>query len=230
MKEMEVQQRHGSPNKPSAQFERPTPPRTFSHDQTSSPPVHQQSGFPRTGREPLERDRSGSDSSRDGHDRQRRMPLRGVSTSSDSRAIMTSHPVSQSPTRNRKRDLSEPMYLQNRGDFSDSRMHPSNLPVAAFSTPNLHAPPTTAPPLPPINPRRKNGMPTQGLRGGDAAGHAGHGDAFYDDSGDEQRRQLSRATIEQNDERHRQYPPAPSHRPPLPRGNMSSNSLPGGMI
>ncbi|KAJ3477477.1 hypothetical protein NLG97_g8827 [Lecanicillium saksenae] len=128
---------------------------------------------------------------------------------------MMPHTGSQSPTMNKKRDISEPTYL------SDNRLHPSSLPGATVSTPNLHAP-TGAPPLPPINPRRKNGLGGPSRRSGEQSSGP---DGSYDESGDE-RRPLYRATSDQN----AHYPPAPTHRPPLPHANMSSNSLPGGMI
>ncbi|OAA79275.1 hypothetical protein LEL_02761 [Akanthomyces lecanii RCEF 1005] len=221
MKEQEVQQRHGgSPQKPSPRLDRPTAP--FSPDRSGSPPQYQQANFSRGGQVASERDRSGSESSRDERERQRRMAPRGVSSSSDTRTMMSSHVSNQSPTTNKKRDISEPTYL------SDRRFHPSSLPGATVSTPNLHAP-TGAPPLPPINPRRKNGLagPSRGSGEQTAPGHV---DGSYDESGDEQRRQFYRATSDQNCERSRQYPPPPTHRPPLPHANMSSNSLPGGMI
>ncbi|KAJ6786327.1 hypothetical protein PWT90_10610 [Aphanocladium album] len=220
MKELEVQQRHGgSPQKPSPPVDRPAAQRAFSHDPSSvSPPSYQHPAFPGRRQAASERDRSGSESSRDGYDRQRRMPPRGVSSSSDTRTMM-SHSGSQSPTMNKKRDISEPAYL------SDSRLHPSNLPGATVSTPNLHAP-AGAPPLPPINPRRKNGIGGPTRRSGEQTSGL---DGDYDESGDE-RRQIYRATSDQNGDRSRHYPPAPTHRPPLPHANASSNSLPGGMI
>lgn len=187
MKELEVQQRRhgGSPQKPSPHFDRPTAERTISHDRSASPSQYEQVGFSGRGQAASERDRSGSESSRDEHERQRRMAPRGVSSSSDTRTRMFSHASNQSPTTSRKRDISEPTYL------SDRRFHASSLPGATVSTPDLHAP-TGAPPLPPINPRRKNG--------------------------------------DQIGERSRQYPPPPTHRPPIPHANISSSSLPGGMI
>ncbi|OAA52730.1 hypothetical protein BBO_00571 [Beauveria brongniartii RCEF 3172] len=224
MKEMEVQQRHGtSPQKSSPPSDRPTAQRTFSHDQTAPPPHYQQAGLPGKGQAQaaFDRDRSGSESSREGYERQNRMVSRGVSSSSDTRTTMSSHASNHSPTMNRKRDISEPTYLPN------NRFHPSSLPGATVSTPNLHAP-LNAPPLPPINPRRKNGLVGQSYRSGEPI--SGNADGSYDESADEQRRQLYRATSDQNGERTRRYPPAPTHRPPLPHANMSSNSLPGGMI
>lgn len=211
MKELEAQQRHGgSPQKPSPQLERPAAQRAFSQDPSVSPPSYPQAGFSGRRQAAAERDRSGSDSSREGLDRQRRMPPRGVA-----------HTGGQSPTRNKKRDISEPAYL------SDKRLHPSSLPGATVSTPNLHAP-VGAPPLPPINPRRKNGLTGQSRRSGEQAA-PGDGVGAYDESGDE-RRPLYRAASDENGDRSRHYPPAPTHRPPLPHANMSSNSLPGGMI
>lgn len=223
MKEMEIQQRHGgSPQKPSPRVDQTAAQRTFSQDSSASPPRYQQASLPGTGQAAPDRDRSGSESSRDGHGQQRRTLPRGISTSSDTRSMMPSHPNSQFSTMNRKRDISEPTYLP------DTRFNPSSLPGATVSTPNLHAP-LGAPPLPPINPRRKNGPTGHYHRGGESP-LSGNADSPYDESGDEQRRPLYRATSDQNAERSRHYPPAPTHRPPLPHANMSSNSLPGGMI
>ncbi|OAR05847.1 hypothetical protein LLEC1_06289 [Akanthomyces lecanii] len=222
MKEQEVQQRHGgSPQKPSPRFDRPTAQRTFSPDRSGSPPQYQQANGSRGGQVASERDRSGSESSRDDRERQRRMAPRGVSSSSDNRTMM-SHASNHSPTKNRKRDISEPTYL------SDRRFHPSSLPGATVSTPNLHAP-AGAPPLPPINPRRKNGLAGPS-RGSGEQTVLGHVEGSYDESGNEQRRQFYRATSDQSGERSHHYPPPPTHRPPLPHANISSNSLPGGMI
>lgn len=223
MKEMEVQQRHGSPQKPGNRLERPAAHRAFSHDPGSSPPLYQQAAF--QGKNlGSERDRSGSESSREGPERQRRMGGRGVSASSDTRATL---PGNQSPTMSKRRDISEPAYRQKGSDYPQGRMHSASLPGATASTPNLHAP-AGAPPLPPINPRRKNGAAGPGRRSGEQTSPAGHGDGYSDH--DEQRRQLYRSTTEQNGESSRNYPPPPTHRPPLPHANMSSNSLPGGMI
>lgn len=224
MKEMEVQQRHVSPQKQSPAIERPAAHRAFSHDPASTPPLYQQAGFSGKGQAAAERDRSGSDSSRDGQERQRRVAGRGVSSSSDTRNMMPKS-GSQSPTMSKKRDISEPTYLQKGFDVSDNRLHPSNPLGATASTPNLHAP-SGAPPLPPINPRRKNGLSTR-RSGEEMAPSSSDG---YDENADGQRRQVYRATSEQNSERLRHHPPAPTHRPPLPHANLSSNSLPGGMI
>ncbi|OAA70622.1 hypothetical protein ISF_02596 [Cordyceps fumosorosea ARSEF 2679] len=219
MKELEVQQRHaGSPQKPSPRLDRPAVQRTFSNDPAASPSQYQQAG--QLAKAPMvsDRDRSGSESSRDGREAQRQTTSRGASSSSDTRTMMSTYPNNQLPMMNRKRDISEPTYLP------DSRFHSSSLPGATVPPPNLHAP-LGVPPLPPINPRRKNGPGSQFHRGSDQT-VGGNTDGSYDESGDEQRRPLYRATSDQN----RHYPPAPTHRPPLPHANMSSNSLPGGMI
>ncbi|TQV97806.1 hypothetical protein V2A60_006471 [Cordyceps javanica] len=222
MKEMEIQQRHGgSPPKSNPRVDRPAAHRTFSHDQSASP-HYKQAGLSGNGQSASERDRSGSESSREGHERQRRIAPRGVSSSSDGRTKMSSHPNSPFSMMNNKRDISEPTYLP------DSRFQPSRLHGATISTPNLRAP-LGVPPLPPINPRRKNGLISPLFRNGEHVGYD-NAEGAYDDSGDEQRRPLYRATSDQNAERSHHHPQAPSHRPPLPHGNMSSSSLPGGMI
>lgn len=112
-----------------------------------------------------------------------------------------------------------PQYTRNRN---------GSLLGAAASTPNLHGS-ATAPPLPPFNPRRKNGFARRsdensGLNPHNGAFGVGDGYTGDEDSGTEH----YRGRIPVNGQP-RQSPPR-MVRPSLPHANMSSNSLPGGMI
>lgn len=144
----------------------------------------------------------------------------------------------------RNRDMSEPsMMPPTYGNYRDGLPRPGppgfNGPIA--STPNLRN--MTAPPLPPINPRRKN----TGL--GDATmsahhlpmspvsadeGRAGPFMSDDDDGANRHSQRLRKATSEANGlnvraRSMRQSPPRPIAPPSLPP-SMSSNVLPGGMI
>ncbi|KAG5982031.1 hypothetical protein E4U55_002400 [Claviceps digitariae] len=110
-----------------------------------------------------------------------------------------------------------------------SRSRKGSLIGTAVSTPNLHGSPA-APPLPPINPRRKNGFPRSSEEGSDGtspvnpfgmADGRGPDDDFVGD-------QFRRATIATNGQM-RQSPPM-ALRPPIPHSKISSASLPGGLI
>ncbi|KAK2591156.1 hypothetical protein QQS21_011150 [Conoideocrella luteorostrata] len=99
---------------------------------------------------------------------------------------------------------------------------------AAASTPNLHGS-ALAPPLPPINPRRKNGYARNGEEGsvgnppnspfGMVDGYTGDDEVAGD--------QFRNRKHVNGQLRHS---PPRAIRPPLPHSNMSSASLPGGMI
>lgn len=140
----------------------------------------------------------------------------------------------------RNRDMSEPS-MKPFGSQMGPRPGLAALSGGAVSTPNLHSN-MTAPPLPPINPRRKN----TGAALGDATMNTHHrpmspgnpmeqrGFRGEDDEGPGQHRQrLRKATSEANvNARARsmlQNPPPPMAPPPMPPST-SSNALPGGMI
>ncbi|KAG6224871.1 hypothetical protein E4U26_003447 [Claviceps purpurea] len=103
--------------------------------------------------------------------------------------------------------------------------------IGTASSPNLHAIASMAspPPLPPINPRRKNGMPRSGEEGFGATSPSnpfGLSDGYTGDddtAGDQYRRARSA---------HGQmrYNSSAAVRPPIPHSNISSASMPGGMI
>ncbi|KAH7235668.1 hypothetical protein BKA59DRAFT_280184 [Fusarium tricinctum] len=146
----------------------------------------------------------------------------------------------------RNRDMSETSIksLPPQMGYRDGlRPGPVGLNSGAVSTPDLHGS-MTAPPLPPINPRRKN----TGTALGDATMNAHHlppGSGIANDSrgahrsDDEDsaglyRQRLRKATSEANGMNARarsmhQTPPPPMAPPPLPP-SMSSNAVPGGMI
>ncbi|KAM5346395.1 hypothetical protein ACJ41O_009400 [Fusarium nematophilum] len=142
----------------------------------------------------------------------------------------------------RSRDMSEPSIKSPTSQMRDGlRVGPMNLNGGAASTPNLHAN-MAAPPLPPINPRRKNTNPL-----GDATMNAHHlpvspapgddprgGFRSDDDDAGLYRQRLRKATSEANGmnvraRSMRQNPGQPMVPPPMPP-SMNSNILPGGMI
>ncbi|KAF4968476.1 hypothetical protein FZEAL_10391 [Fusarium zealandicum] len=148
----------------------------------------------------------------------------------------------------RNRDMSEPSIksaTSQTGHRDGLRPAHPGLNGGAASTPNLHSNMTmTAPPLPPINPRRKNTNPamsdaTLGSHhhpmspvSGDE--HRGGFRSDDDDGAGLYRQRLRKATSEANGmnaraRSMRQSPPHPMAPPPLPP-SMSSNTLPGGMI
>ncbi|KAF5550325.1 hypothetical protein FMEXI_3867 [Fusarium mexicanum] len=146
----------------------------------------------------------------------------------------------------RNRDMSEPSIkppMSPMGHRDGLRPGPGpGLNGGAVSTPNLHS--SIAPPLPPINPRRKNTGAT--LAEGTMSAHrrpmspsiandprAGFRSDDEDGAG-MNRQRLRKATSEANGMNARarsmhQAPPPPMAAPPLPP-SMSSNAVPGGMI
>lgn len=113
----------------------------------------------------------------------------------------------------------------------------------AILTPNLHAAAAAAPPLPPINPRRKNGHGAfgrpfeQGMHLGGFRVPRGAMDDVYgsattsDDEGlTGSHLQGARRTTPDADGRRRRSPPQAPSRAPPPGAKMSHVGLPGGMI
>ncbi|KND90615.1 hypothetical protein TOPH_04674 [Tolypocladium ophioglossoides CBS 100239] len=149
----------------------------------------------------------------------------------------------------RKRDVSDQTFgspvLQGPSSPHDgqpySRSRNGSLLGAAVSTPNLHST-MVAPPLPPINPRRKNGHGGFVHRGEEGTPVGSHrmppgvsedvyGGTVSDDEGglDMYRQGVRRMTSDAHG-RMRHSPPRGTVRPPLPHANMSNGNLPGGMI
>ncbi|KAF5670554.1 hypothetical protein FHETE_4461 [Fusarium heterosporum] len=145
----------------------------------------------------------------------------------------------------RNRDILEPSIKSppsQMGYRDGLRPGPAGLNSGAMSTPNLHGN-MTAPPLPPINPRRKN----TGTALGDATMNAHHIPMNSGISNDQRsglrsdneddaglyHQRLRKATSEANGMNSRarsmHQAPQPMAPPPLPP-SMSSNAVPGGMI
>ncbi|PNY25336.1 Uncharacterized protein TCAP_04726 [Tolypocladium capitatum] len=147
----------------------------------------------------------------------------------------------------RKRDVSDPNFgspvLQGSNSPRDgyARSRNGSLLGAAVSTPNLHAA-VTAPPLPPINPRRKNGhagsvrQSEEGTSMGPPRMPPGVYDDVYggtmsdDEGGLDKYRHGERRVAPDAHGRMRRSPPRGTVRPPIPHANMSKGNLPGGMI
>lgn len=183
---------------------------------------------------------------------------------SDEHSIMTQERNGSDAADNAPFETGRPRALSRpRGDFSQSpyEQHPGrprngSLLSGASSTPNLRAP-MSAPPLPPINPRRKtaygdrqsndsspqlsprlmqseDGMmfpaPNQDMGAdGRRQGVAMLPSPSKDNMAADPRRQGMRRVISDNTGRPPMYPPPPSRRPPIPQ-SMSSDSMPGGMF
>ncbi|EFQ34368.1 hypothetical protein CGRA01v4_13822 [Colletotrichum graminicola] len=151
----------------------------------------------------------------------------------------------------RKQDISEPTFVSSTSRVptvslpetsdsrsrSGSRARSGSILGAASSTPNLHATMVAhanAPPLPPINPKRRNMMSRRG-EDGDASsplspppGASGENGAFFlgdEDEGSSQHR-LRKATSEANGMNMRARLPRVNSPPNMP----SSASMAGGMI
>lgn len=206
LKENESRQRHqGPPAAPDSAVDRPAMHRAVSND-------------PIMGQDRFARSRS-SDPSEHNHD--------GFRTGEEQKFT-------------RPRALSRPRGDYIDGPFDNARMgRPRNgsLLAAAASTPNLHAP-VGAPPLPPINPRRKTayGMGRQSAESSPLPSprmlQSGEGMTLppppSDMQADPRRQGMRRVISDNNADRIHMSPP--TRRPPLPHGNVSSASMPGGMF
>ncbi|CAM1502406.1 Fc.00g043900.m01.CDS01 [Cosmosporella sp. VM-42] len=152
----------------------------------------------------------------------------------------------------RTRDISEPSFSQAPAVQSDGsqglRTRSGSIIGAAASTPNLHGN-MSAPPVPPINPRRKNNMLGGFMRRSEdemslSSSHLpmspvsaddGHG-AFTSDDDERAgrfRQKLRKATSEAQGlnsraRSMRNSPPQPMNRPPLPPNMVNNNTMPGG--
>ncbi|KAG6007138.1 hypothetical protein E4U21_006322 [Claviceps maximensis] len=125
-------------------------------------------------------------------------------------------------------NMQSPAPFDNPPHYGRSRK--GSLIGTAVSTPNLHGS-AAAPPLPPINPRRKNGFARSSDESPDGTlpmnpfgvtdGRGADDDAASDP--------FRRATIATNGHQMR-HGPSMLVRPPIPHSKISSASLPGGMI
>ncbi|PTB69166.1 hypothetical protein BBK36DRAFT_2536 [Trichoderma citrinoviride] len=189
-------------------------------------------------RAPSERERSGSETSNTGPPPLRPMRLRNGSNAYDDQYMPVSPPGSARSAPGMRHG---PPSARQRPPYEAGQPSPMASPVgmgtrsrngsllgATASTPNLLSN-AAAPPLPPINPRRKTlgrgsedgGMPSPRVPGG----FPGQ-DESDDDTLAQRRQKLRKATSEGTSLRSRNVPP-PSNgmRPPMPQGG-----LPGGLI
>ncbi|KAI9151608.1 hypothetical protein HJFPF1_08815 [Paramyrothecium foliicola] len=150
-------------------------------------------------------------------------------------------PSGRSPGRN--------MFEVSHDHAGGHRPHPirnGSLPAAVASTPNLHSP-TSAPPLPPINPRRKTRLETLTVDNGDELLTASNSPmspqsrskspgAIYmseDDGGPEQYRRRLRKVTSEASIRHGRLPglnTSPPRRPPMPPLPVSAGPAPGNVM
>lgn len=209
MKEQDAQQRHLSSQHSDLAPERPGAHRAYSHDPGMSPPMY---NGPMNGQRsradsqaPSERDRSGSDTSNKGYSNNDRRGRRGVSHS-------------------RRED--NQLYSRSRSVSQAS---------AAMATPQLNEGSGAAPPVPPINPRRKNAHSSLSRRSEDASPLpsprlAVNGNSEMDSDSDNSRQAMRRMTGDKGDNQFMNVPPAPTRRPPLPHANASTTSVSSGMF
>ncbi|KAK1251711.1 hypothetical protein MKX07_007190 [Trichoderma sp. CBMAI-0711] len=193
-------------------------------------------------RAPSERERSGSETSNTGPPPLRPMRLRNGSNAYDDQYMPVSPPGSARSATGMRHG---PPSARQRPPYEAGQPSPMASPVgmgtrsrngsllgATASTPNLLSN-AAAPPLPPINPRRKtlgrgseDGMPSPRVPGGFPGL-----DESDDDTLAQRRQKLRKATSEGTSLRSRNVPP-PSNgmRPPMPHGSNPGSDLPGGLI
>ncbi|KAL7787878.1 hypothetical protein V8C37DRAFT_254973 [Trichoderma ceciliae] len=196
----------------------------------------------RTGsRAPSERERSGSETSNTGPPPVRPMRLRNGSNAYDDQHMPVSPPGSARSAsgmrhgppsaRQRPYEAGQPSPMASPVGVG-TRSRTGSLLGATASTPNLLSS-AVAPPLPPINPRRKNAL---GRASEDDMSSPRIPGSFpgQDDSDDDtlaQRRQkLRKATSEGTSLRARNSPSSNTVRPPMPQGNIPGSRFPGGVI
>jgi hypothetical protein len=253
MREIEVQQRYQAPQK--------APPAPPTHD---SPPSSSGRGYGDESRfgggsragslGPSDRQRSGSDTSGPGYAQQRPPPVR---TASSPNVDQGSHPANGAGANGLGVRNAGPVG----GEYRRSPLTPSGDASgrfyehqglmnggrvgAAASTPNLHGSPS-APPLPPINPRRKTltrysddeasgSPPPMPMSPDKPNGHRGPMRMSDDeDASSHYRQRLRQAAISptglsDRGRPRRASPPYDPARPPYVQNNVSGG-LPGGMI
>lgn len=197
-------------------------------------------------RAPSERERSGSETSNTGPPPLRPMRLRNGSNAYDDQYMPVSPPGS---ARSASGMRHAPPSARQRPPYEAGQPSPMASPVgmgtrsrtgsllgATASTPNLLSN-AAAPPLPPINPRRKNAlgrasedsMPSPRVPGSFPGGFPGLDDSD-DDTLAQRRQKLRKATSEGTSLRMRNSPTSNNMRPPMPQGNMPGSRFPGGVI
>ncbi|KAH6605928.1 hypothetical protein Trco_005081 [Trichoderma cornu-damae] len=198
-------------------------------------------------RAPSERERSGSETSNTGPPPLRSMRLRNGSNAYDDQYMPVSPPGSARSAsgmrhgppgaRQRPYEAGQPSPMASPVGMG-TRSRTGSLLGATASTPNLLSS-AAAPPLPPINPRRKNAlgraseddMPSPRILGGFPGDFPGL-DESDDDTLAQRRQKLRKATSEGTSLRTRNNPPSgnANARPPIPPGNISGSRFPGGVI
>lgn len=197
-------------------------------------------------RAPSERERSGSETSNTGPPPLRPMRLRNGSNAYDDQYTPASPPGSARsasgmrhgpPSARRLYDAGQPSPMGQPSPIASpvsmgTRSRTGSLLGATASTPNLLSN-AAAPPLPPINPRRKNlGRASEDdMSASRIAGGFPVQDESDDDTLAQRRQKLRKATSEGTSLRARNNPPSNGTRPPMPQGNMPGGRfLPGGVI
>ncbi|UKZ76405.1 hypothetical protein TrVFT333_004109 [Trichoderma virens FT-333] len=169
-------------------------------------------------RAPSERERSGSETSNAGPPPIRPMRLRNGSNAYDDQYMPPS-------------PMASPVGM-------GTRSRNGSLLGATASTPNLLSN-AAAPPLPPINPRRKNALgraSEDDMQSPRVPGGFPGPDDSDDDTLAARRHKLRKATSEGTSLRSRNNPPSNGVRPPpmpqgnMPQGNMPNNRFPGGLF
>lgn len=244
MKELEVQQRHTQRsasgqdtqlNNRAAIVETGPPPALFSRM-----PREDQNYKPRSragSRATSERDRSGSEASTGGRGYSHGARRGSGMESPVSSPYKMNGAAGMSPSHSAGAFESSGRYYAASGMHSPKVQDPEqcgrsrngSLLSAAASTPNLHGS-ASAPPLPPINPRRKAGHPRgvdeEGRGAGYSNGIFGVADAF---GGDGKAATENHRGLMHGNGPLRQSPPRIIRQPP-PHVNISNATLPGGMI
>lgn len=196
----------------------------------------------RTGsRAPSERERSGSETSNTGPPPLRPMRLRNGSNAYDDQYAPVSPPGSARSAagarygppsaRQRPYEAGQPSPMTSPVGMG-TRSRAGSLLGATASTPNLlsNAP---APPLPPINPRRKNALgraSEDDMSSPRIPGGFPGMDESDEDTLAQRRQKLRKATSEGTSLRARNNPPSSNIRPPMPQGNVPGSRFPGGVI
>jgi hypothetical protein len=191
-------------------------------------------------RAPSERERSGSETSNTGPPPLRPMRLRNGSNAYDDQYNPVSPPGSARSAsgmrhgppsaRQRPYEAGQPSPMASPVGMG-TRSRTGSLLGATASTPNLLSN-AAAPPLPPINPRRKNAL-NRASEDDMSSSRIPGGFPSHDESDDDtlaQRRQkLRKATSEGTSLRARNNPSGNGIRPPpMPQGNMPQGNMPGG--
>ncbi|KAL7910840.1 hypothetical protein GGI35DRAFT_326311 [Trichoderma velutinum] len=194
-------------------------------------------------RAPSERERSGSEASNTGPPPLRPMRLRNGSNAYDDQYMPVSPPGSARSATGMRHG---PPSARQRPPYEAGQPSPMTSPVgmgtrsrtgsllgATASTPNLLSN-AAAPPLPPINPRRKNALgraSEDDMQSPRVPGGFPGPDDSDDDTLASRRQKLRKATSEGTSLRSRNSPSSNGVRPPMPpQGTLPNNRFPGGLF